>query len=51
MDTMITSLCQVIHHILSMISVAYSMLTGEGQLYAYMVLISETTTPGVNLRW
>ncbi|KAH8515554.1 hypothetical protein H0E87_004134 [Populus deltoides] len=41
----------VIHHILSMISVAYSMLTGEGQLYAYMVLISETTTPGVNLRW
>ncbi|KAJ6953921.1 hypothetical protein NC652_005606 [Populus alba x Populus x berolinensis] len=41
----------VIHHFLSMISVAYSMLTGEGQLYAYMVLISETTTPGVNLRW
>ncbi|KAG6783951.1 hypothetical protein POTOM_009633 [Populus tomentosa] len=41
----------VIHHFLSMISVAYSMSTGEGQLYAYMVLISETTTPGVNLRW
>lgn len=27
------------------------MLTGEGQLYTYMVLISETTTPGINLRW
>ncbi|CAJ2675333.1 unnamed protein product [Trifolium pratense] len=31
---------KVIHH-----------LSGEGQLYTYMVLISETTTPGVNLRW
>jgi len=27
------------------------MLSGEGQLYAYMFLISETTTPGINLRW
>jgi hypothetical protein len=27
------------------------MLSGEGQLYTYMVLISETTTPGINLRW
>ncbi|MBA0574960.1 hypothetical protein Golob_024852 [Gossypium lobatum] len=27
------------------------MLTGEGQLYTFMVLISETTTPGINLRW
>ncbi|KAJ6399231.1 hypothetical protein OIU77_019893 [Salix suchowensis] len=41
----------VIHHFLSLIAVAYSMLTGEGQLYTYMVLISETTTPGINLRW
>ncbi|KAF5732514.1 TRAM LAG1 and CLN8 (TLC) lipid-sensing domain containing protein isoform 1 [Tripterygium wilfordii] len=41
----------VIHHLLSMAAVAYAMLTGEGQLYTYMVLISETTTPGVNLRW
>ncbi|KAJ6306700.1 hypothetical protein OIU78_021919 [Salix suchowensis] len=38
----------VIHHFLSLIAVAYSMLTGEGQLYTYMVLISETTTPGIN---
>ncbi|KAJ8753398.1 hypothetical protein K2173_019797 [Erythroxylum novogranatense] len=41
----------VIHHLLSMVSVAYAMLTGEGQLYTFMVLISETTTPGINLRW
>ncbi|XP_011032790.1 PREDICTED: transmembrane protein 56-B-like [Populus euphratica] len=41
----------VIHHFLSLVAVAYSMLTGEGQLYTYMVLISETTTPGINLRW
>ncbi|XP_045791343.1 TLC domain-containing protein 4-B-like isoform X2 [Trifolium pratense] len=42
---------KVIHHLLSLVAVAYSMLSGEGQLYTYMVLISETTTPGVNLRW
>ncbi|KAL5731904.1 hypothetical protein ACHQM5_004588 [Ranunculus cassubicifolius] len=41
----------VVHHLLSVIAVAYSMLTGEGQLYTYMVLISEATTPGINLRW
>ncbi|KAK7854543.1 transmembrane protein 56-b [Quercus suber] len=41
----------VIHHLLSIAAVAYAMLTGEGQLYTYMVLISETTTPGINLRW
>ncbi|MCL7040688.1 hypothetical protein MKW94_025783 [Papaver nudicaule] len=27
------------------------MLSGEGQIYTYMVLVSETTTPGINLRW
>nr|ACL52696.1 unknown [Zea mays] len=27
------------------------MLSGEGQFYTYMVLISETTTPEINLRW
>lgn len=42
---------QVIHHLLSIVAVAYAMITGEGQLYTYMVLISETTTPGINLRW
>ncbi|KAL2322453.1 hypothetical protein Fmac_026832 [Flemingia macrophylla] len=41
----------VIHHLFSLVAVAYSMLSGEGQLYTFMVLISETTTPGINLRW
>lgn len=41
----------VIHHLLSIAAVAYAMLTGEGQVYTYMVLISETTTPSINLRW
>ncbi|PON52081.1 TRAM/LAG1/CLN8 domain containing protein [Parasponia andersonii] len=41
----------VVHHLLSIVSLAYAMLTGEVQLYTYMVLISETTTPGINLRW
>ncbi|XP_058071993.1 uncharacterized protein LOC131220975 isoform X1 [Magnolia sinica] len=41
----------VLHHLLSLVAIAYSMLSEEGQLYTYMVLISESTTPGVNLRW
>ncbi|XP_022723423.1 transmembrane protein 56-B-like isoform X1 [Durio zibethinus] len=41
----------VIHHSLSGIAVAYSMFTGEAQLYTYMVLISEVTTPEINMRW
>ncbi|KAK4752357.1 hypothetical protein SAY87_021155 [Trapa incisa] len=41
----------VIHHSLSGIAVAYSMFSGEGQFYTYMVLISEITTPEINMRW
>nr|GMD94782.1 transmembrane protein 56-B-like [Ipomoea batatas] len=41
----------VLHHALSGIAVAYSMFTGEGQLYTFMVLISELTTPEINMRW
>ncbi|XP_043699730.1 TLC domain-containing protein 4-B-like isoform X2 [Telopea speciosissima] len=41
----------VLHHLVSLVAVAYSMLSGEGQLYTYMVLISEATTPTINLRW
>ncbi|KAH9706003.1 TLC domain-containing protein [Citrus sinensis] len=41
----------VIHHLLSIAATACAMLTGEAQFYTYMVLISETTTPGINLRW
>ncbi|ONK55583.1 uncharacterized protein A4U43_UnF1170 [Asparagus officinalis] len=41
----------VFHHFLSVVAVSYSMFSGEGQLYTCMVLISEATTPAVNLRW
>ncbi|XP_076942074.1 uncharacterized protein LOC143611822 [Bidens hawaiensis] len=41
----------VVHHMLAAIAVAYAMFTGEGQLYTFMVLISEFTTPEINLRW
>ncbi|XP_020256250.1 transmembrane protein 56-like isoform X3 [Asparagus officinalis] len=41
----------VLHHLLSLCAITYAMITGEGQLYTYMVLISEATTPAVNLRW
>ncbi|EPS70042.1 hypothetical protein M569_04724, partial [Genlisea aurea] len=41
----------ILHHSLSAIAVAYSALTGEGQVYTFMVLLSEVTTPGINLRW
>ncbi|GLT59940.1 hypothetical protein SLA2020_327330 [Shorea laevis] len=41
----------VVHHSFSGIAVAYSMFTGEAQLYTYMILISEVTTPEINMRW
>ncbi|GKV44263.1 hypothetical protein SLEP1_g51460 [Rubroshorea leprosula] len=41
----------VVHHSFSVIAVAYSMFTGEAQLYTYMILISEVTTPEINMRW
>ncbi|KAG9137443.1 hypothetical protein Leryth_027132 [Lithospermum erythrorhizon] len=41
----------ILHHSLSATAVAYSMLTKEGQLYTFMVLISEMTTPEINMRW
>ncbi|CAL5372865.1 unnamed protein product [Camellia sinensis] len=42
---------QIVHHSLSAIAVAYAMFTREGQLYTFMVLISEITTPEINMRW
>ncbi|XP_027085787.1 transmembrane protein 56 [Coffea eugenioides] len=41
----------IVHHSLSGVAVAYSVFTGEGQLYTFMVLISEMTTPEINMRW
>ncbi|KAI8524679.1 hypothetical protein RHMOL_Rhmol13G0166800 [Rhododendron molle] len=41
----------IVHHSLAAIAVAYALFTGEGQLYTFMVLISEVTTPEINMRW
>ncbi|CAO2842140.1 unnamed protein product [Amaranthus hypochondriacus] len=50
-STLSTFTLGVIHHSLSGIAVAYAMFSGEGQLYTFMVLISEVTTPEINMRW
>ncbi|EPS63169.1 hypothetical protein M569_11619, partial [Genlisea aurea] len=41
----------IIHHGLSMYSILLSLLTGQAQFYILMVLLTEITTPFVNLRW
>lgn len=41
----------VLHHLLSMGALVYAMLFRSGQIYTYLVLLSEITTPGINLRW
>ncbi|KAL3332582.1 hypothetical protein AABB24_032919 [Solanum stoloniferum] len=41
----------LVHHLLSLVALSYAMLTVEAQFYVYMVLLSEATTPGINLRW
>lgn len=41
----------VLHHGLSLFSITLSLLSGQGQIYVLMILLSESTTPFVNLRW
>lgn len=41
----------VVHHLLSMFSINWSFFNGEGNFYIYIVLLSEVTTPFVNIRW
>ncbi|CAA6668607.1 unnamed protein product [Spirodela intermedia] len=41
----------VVHHLLSVSAISHSVYSGEGQFYAFLVLMSEITTPGINLRW
>ncbi|XP_074308976.1 uncharacterized protein LOC141643641 [Silene latifolia] len=41
----------VLHHLLSMSALVYAILTKEGQVYTFLALLSELTTPGINLRW
>jgi len=40
-----------VHHLLSIISLVLGVHSGHGQVYICMVLLSECTTPFVNLRW
>ncbi|MBA0762258.1 hypothetical protein Gotri_011898 [Gossypium trilobum] len=48
---LISYLCQVLHHGLSMFSISLSLMSSQGQIYILMVLFSESTTPFVNIRW
>ncbi|PIN14649.1 putative protein, contains TBC domain [Handroanthus impetiginosus] len=41
----------VVHHGLSMYSILLALLSGQAQIYIFMVLFTESTTPFVNLRW
>jgi len=41
----------VLHHLLSLSAIALSLFSGHAQIYIYMVLLSESTTPEINLRW
>ncbi|KVH94150.1 TRAM/LAG1/CLN8 homology domain-containing protein [Cynara cardunculus var. scolymus] len=41
----------VLHHGLSMFAITQSVLSGEAEMYIFMVLFTESTTPFVNIRW
>uniref|UniRef100_A0A0E0DT73 TLC domain-containing protein n=1 Tax=Oryza meridionalis TaxID=40149 RepID=A0A0E0DT73_9ORYZ len=41
----------LLHHGLSMYAISLALLSGKGHVYILMVLITEATTPFVNLRW
>ncbi|XP_047252935.1 TLC domain-containing protein 4-B isoform X1 [Capsicum annuum] len=41
----------VLHHGLSVFAIVQSLLSGQAQIYIFMVLFTESTTPFVNLRW
>lgn len=41
----------LLHHLVSMISLMLAVHSGHAHLYLYIVLLSECTTPFINLRW
>lgn len=43
--------CQIVHHLMSIISLILAVHAGHAHLYLYIVLLSECTTPFINLRW
>jgi len=40
-----------LHHGISIYSIALALITGEGHVYILMALISECSTPLMNIRW
>lgn len=53
-DVFLTTLLsgvQLLHHLVSMISLMLAVHSGHAHLYLYIVLLSECTTPFINLRW
>lgn len=41
----------LLHHLVSMISLILAVHAGHAHMYLYIVLLSECTTPFINLRW
>ncbi|XP_057865444.1 uncharacterized protein LOC131073095 isoform X1 [Cryptomeria japonica] len=41
----------ILHHGFSMTAIGVSLYSSEAQIYVYMILLSEITTPFVNARW
>eukprot|EP00252_Welwitschia_mirabilis_P017436 TRINITY_DN3865_c0_g1_i4.p1 TRINITY_DN3865_c0_g1~~TRINITY_DN3865_c0_g1_i4.p1 ORF type:complete len:268 (+),score=19.92 TRINITY_DN3865_c0_g1_i4:279-1082(+) len=41
----------IVHHLLSISSIFLGLYTGDAHIYIFKVLLSESTTPSVNLRW
>lgn len=41
----------IVHHAFSMTAIGISLYSSEAQIYVYMILLSEITTPFVNARW
>ncbi|KAL0460388.1 UNVERIFIED_CONTAM: hypothetical protein Slati_0666000 [Sesamum latifolium] len=50
-STLSDTILGIIHHGLSAYSITLSLLSGQAQIYIFMVLFTESTTPFVNLRW
>ncbi|KAJ4751081.1 hypothetical protein LUZ62_085486 [Rhynchospora pubera] len=41
----------VLHHLLAIFSISLTLTSGKGHLYVHTLLLTEATTPFVNLRW
>ncbi|KAF3321883.1 Transmembrane protein 56-B [Carex littledalei] len=41
----------VLHHLLAIFSISLTLTSGKGHVYVHTLLLTEATTPFVNLRW